>query len=296
MAERRMFSLSVVDSDAFLDMPLSSQALYFHLSMRADDDGFVNNPKKIQRTIGASDGDAEMLVVRKFIMPFETGVVVIRHWRINNLLRRDRYRETVYQDEKKKLSVDDVGVYSYKAGNQLATNGQPNGNQLATQYSIGKDSKGKSSIGEDTKSCREEGKDITVTDKPEREVPTRGIIGYDSHEYALSFMDEFNSIEGVKKCVKMHYAREISISTICNSFTEDEIYKAFDNLRDSDFLRGKVTGTNGKAFQCDFDWFINLANFTKVLEGKYNEDTSADQAAESKELKPEDYLNQGSDL
>ena len=155
MAERRMFSLSVVDSDAFLDMPLSSQALYFHLSMRADDDGFVNNPKKIQRTIGASDGDAEMLVVRKFIMPFETGVVVIRHWRINNLLRRDRYRETVYQDEKKKLSVDDVGVYSYKAGNQLATNGQPNGNQLATQYSIGKESKGKSSIGEDTKSCRE---------------------------------------------------------------------------------------------------------------------------------------------
>jgi hypothetical protein len=187
-------------------------------------------------------------------------------------------------------------VYSYKAGNQLATNGQPTGNQLATQYSKGKESIGKSSIGEDTKSCREEGKDITVTDKPEREVPTRGIIGYDSHEYALSFMDEFNSIEGVTKCMKLHVARECSISTICNSFSEDEIYKAFDNLRASDFLRGKVAGTNGKTFSCDFDWFITLANFTKVLEGKYNEKPASDQTAETKELTAEDYLNQGGSL
>ena len=105
MAERRMFAKTIIDSDAFLEMPLSSQALYFHLSMRADDDGFINNPKKIQRVIGASEDDLKLLVAKSFIIPFESGIVVIKHWKIHNYIQSDRYKPTVYREEKALLNV-----------------------------------------------------------------------------------------------------------------------------------------------------------------------------------------------
>ena len=130
MAERRMFAKTVIDSDAFLDMPLSTQALYFHLSMRADDDGFINNPKKIQRMIGCADDDLKLLIAKNFIIPFESGVVVIKHWKIHNYIRNDRYKETVYQEEKAQLDIK---------GNQAYTLGIPNGYQMDTQDRLGKD-------------------------------------------------------------------------------------------------------------------------------------------------------------
>lgn len=103
MADRRMFSKKIIDSDEFLDLPLSSQALYFHLSMRADDDGFVNNVKRIRGMIGASDDDLKLLFFRRFLIPFETGVVVIRHWKVHNYIQKDRYTPTDYQEELKQL-------------------------------------------------------------------------------------------------------------------------------------------------------------------------------------------------
>lgn len=112
MAERRMFAKTIIDSDAFLDMPLSSQSLYFHLSMRADDDGFINNPKKIQRMIGASDDDAKLLRSKKFILSFETGVIVIKHWKIHNYIQKDRYKPTIYQDEMSELELKDNNGYT----------------------------------------------------------------------------------------------------------------------------------------------------------------------------------------
>ena len=112
MAERRMFAKTIIDSDAFLDMPLSAQALYFHLAMRADDDGFVNNPKKVQRMIGASDDDCRLLILKHFILTFENGVIVIKHWRIHNYIAKDRYKPTVYQEELKRLEVKDNKAYS----------------------------------------------------------------------------------------------------------------------------------------------------------------------------------------
>ena len=133
MAERRMFAKTIIDSDAFLDMPLSAQALYFHLSMRADDDGFVNNPKKIQRMIGASDDDCKLLIMKRFILAFETGVIVIKHWRVHNYIRNDRYKETVYQEEKSEILLKENGVYTKK--NNL---GIPNDNQMDTQVRLGK--------------------------------------------------------------------------------------------------------------------------------------------------------------
>lgn len=113
MAEKRMFSKTIIDSDAFLDMSLSTQALYFHLSMRADDDGFVNNPKKIQRMIGAGDDELKMLIAKKFIIPFESGICVIKHWRIHNYIQKDRYKETVYKEEKAHLILKDNKSYKY---------------------------------------------------------------------------------------------------------------------------------------------------------------------------------------
>ena len=154
--------MKIVDSDAFLDMPLSSQALYFHLNMRADDDGFVNNPKRIQRTIGASEDDLKLLIAKRFLICFESGVVVIKHWRMHNLLRKDRYNSTQYGELMDTLEVKGNGAYTEKgeddtpmlAGNQVATEWQPNGNQVATQYSIGQCSEDQESAGEKKKAIR----------------------------------------------------------------------------------------------------------------------------------------------
>lgn len=152
MAEKRMFTKKIVDSDAFLDMPLSTQCLYFHLNMRADDDGFVNNPKKIQRMVGASEDDLKLLIAKRFVLVFENGVIVIKHWRMHNTLRKDRYNPTQYQEQMQKLILKDNGSYTEKPlekpsevpaglpGNQMATCWQPDGNQMAPQYSIDKDS------------------------------------------------------------------------------------------------------------------------------------------------------------
>lgn len=112
MAERRMFSKKIIDSDAFLDMPLTTQALYFHLSMRADDDGFVSNAKRIKTMIGASDDDLKLLIVKRFVLTFESGVVVIKHWRIHNYIQKDRYTPTTYVEEKSTLSLDAKNAYT----------------------------------------------------------------------------------------------------------------------------------------------------------------------------------------
>lgn len=117
MAQKRMFSKMITNSDDFLEMPDSSQNLYFHLSMNADDDGFINNWKSILRMTGHKEDDLKVLIAKSFIIPFESGVVVIKHWRINNYLRSDRYVETKFKDEKSSLVLDENMVY------QLDTNG-----------------------------------------------------------------------------------------------------------------------------------------------------------------------------
>jgi len=112
MAERRMFAKTIVLSDAFLDMPLGARCLYMTMGMLADDDGFVNNPKSIMRQSGATTDDLRILIEKKFIIPFESGVIVIKHWRINNYLQKDRYQETKYIEEKAQLQIDEKGAYT----------------------------------------------------------------------------------------------------------------------------------------------------------------------------------------
>lgn len=114
MAERRMFAKTIIDSDAFLDMPISTQCLYFHLAMRADDEGFINKPKSILRTVGTSEDDLKLLIAKRFIIPFESGIVVIKHWKIHNYIQKDRFKATKYTDEKELISVNENGVYKPK--------------------------------------------------------------------------------------------------------------------------------------------------------------------------------------
>ena len=145
MAERRMFAKTIIDSDAFLDMPTSAQALYFHLAMRADDEGFVNSPRKIMRMVGASEDDARLLLMKKFIIAFDSGVIVIKHWRIHNYIQSDRFKPTSYREEREKLTIKDNGAYTLDTGciQDVSTS--------ETQVRLGKDSIDKDSIGEDRK-------------------------------------------------------------------------------------------------------------------------------------------------
>jgi len=135
-----MFAKTIMDSDAFLDMPLSTQALYFHLSMRADDDGFINNPKKIQRMIGCADDDFKLLIMKKFIIPFESGIVVIKHWKIHNYIQKDRYKPTIYQEEIQKLDTKKNGTYTMKKAIPALSDTEciQNGDSLEAQVRLGK--------------------------------------------------------------------------------------------------------------------------------------------------------------
>jgi hypothetical protein len=142
MANKRMFSMTIIDSDSFLEMPLSTQALYFHLCMRADDDGFVNNAKRIQRMVNCSEDDLKVLIAKRFIIPFESGVVVIKHWKIHNYIQSDRYHPTTYTEEKAMLGMKDNKAYTLDTG--CIQGCIQDGSNVYSQNSIDKNRLGKS--------------------------------------------------------------------------------------------------------------------------------------------------------
>lgn len=146
MATKRMFSLQVVDTDKFMDMSTSAQALYFHLGMHGDDDGFVASPRKIARSAGCNDDDIKLLAAKGFIIPFDSGVVVITDWKLNNSIKTDRYTPTIYQKERAMLQAETTGRYC--VGTKMDPNRFQDGSKVDPQYSIGKDSIDKSSIEE----------------------------------------------------------------------------------------------------------------------------------------------------
>ena len=194
MAERRMFAKTIIDSDAFLDMPLSAQCLYFHLSMRADDDGFINNPKKIQRMIGGSDDDAKILIMKKFIIPFESGIVVIKHWKIHNYIQKDRYKETKYLEEKSQLGVKENNAYTLLDAPCIQS-----GYKMDTQVRLGQDSLelGKESKEETpartTKHIHGEHKKVRLTDEELQKLQTE----YGNAQELIQYLDEYKAMKGV---------------------------------------------------------------------------------------------------
>lgn len=139
MAERRMFTKKITESDAFLEMPMSAQCLYFHLNMSADDDGFVNNPKRIQRLVGASDDDMKLLIAKSFIIVFDSGIIVIKHWKMHNYIQADRYKPTDYTDEKSMLYLKKNKAYTLTESDMYT--------KCIQDVSIGKDRLGKDRLG-----------------------------------------------------------------------------------------------------------------------------------------------------
>ena len=218
MANRRMFSLDVIDTDNFLDMPLSAQGLYFHLGMRADDDGFIASPKKITKSVNASNDDLKLLIAKGYLLSFESGVVVIRHWQQNNYVRGDRYKSTIYQDEKKQLCVEN-SIYDLMV-DALDTNDIPNGNQMTTkrdtngipvvdkldtQVRLGKVSIGKDSIDnvyctelESSSSMPAEKAAITLTlnDKSEYPIFDKDIVAWKELYPNVDIVQELRKMKG----------------------------------------------------------------------------------------------------
>lgn len=148
MAERRMFAKTIVTSDAFLDMPASTRCLYFLLGMVADDDGFVNNPKSIMRQAGATIDDMNLLIAKRFILTFQSGVVVIKHWCVHNTIQKDRYKETKYLEEKSTLMLDGNKAYT-EAVSEVYPECIQDVSNPGPQVRLGKDRLGEVRVGED---------------------------------------------------------------------------------------------------------------------------------------------------
>lgn len=244
MAERRMFAKTIIDSDAFLDMPLSTQSLYFHLSMRADDDGFINSTKKIQRLLGCTDDDLRILFAKNFIIPFEDGVCVIKHWKIHNLIQKDRYKPTVYGEHKQQLSLKNNNVYT------MDTKWIQNVSILEPQVRLGKVSLGKEKL---TSSS-----DAVVITKVIDDCPHQEIIAL-YHEH-LPMLTQIRSwTDKRRKALKARWSEDKKRQSI------DWWEGLFKFIAESDFLTGK----DGK-WQADLEWIIQSQNLVKIIEGKYH--------------------------
>lgn len=185
MAERRMFAKKITESDSFLDMPSSTQMLYFHLSMNADDDGFVNNPKKIQRMCGASDDDFKLLIAKSFVILFESGIIVIKHWKMHNYIQSDRYRPTDYVDEKSMLGVKKNKAYTLDESKMYT--------KCIQDVSVGKDSIGKNSIVKDSKGESVRGEKAKRFIPPSVEEVEQYCIERSNNIDAQSFIDFYES-------------------------------------------------------------------------------------------------------
>lgn len=170
MAQRRMFSKEITSSDDFVDMPASSRLLYYDLGMEADDEGFIGNARMLSRAYGASNDDLKLLVSKGFILMFPSGVTVVKDWNLNNRIRKDRLKPTIYTNEKSSLILDTKG--SYLLGNQMSTIPQPSGNQMSAQDRLGKDRLGK---------------DNNMSDKSDEVIPYSEIISYLNEKAGRSF-------------------------------------------------------------------------------------------------------------
>lgn len=252
-----MFSGIIVDSDKFLDMPLSTQALYFHLGMRADDEGFIGSPKKIIRAVNCTEDDLKILISKGFVICFDSGIVVITHWKLHNTIPKDRFKATVYEDEKSKITEKNNKSYELKepiVNNLVTTCIQPASN-TETQYKLSQIKLNKD---------KEESMSTTVD--------TRSAFDYQS------VVNSFNSIcSSLPSVQKITDKRRKAIKNAASLIGEMSFEEYFKQIESSDFLSGR----NGKWTGCCFDWVLNGANLTKVIEGNYvNKQPQANQTVE----------------
>ena len=215
MAQRRMFSPDIVSSEEFVTMPISSQALYFHLGMNADDDGFVQ-PKLVMRTLGANDDDLKVLLAKRFLLSFDGGVVVIKHWLIHNMIRGDRYKPTRFQDEKKLLKVKENKAYT-----ELNKLGCQNDNQMAPQVRLGKVRLGKIENAVETTAPF-----IFKDYLKELENDKRRHINVIGHYFEVKGL-KFDTREQANSALKRHLRASVEVA----KFSDKEIVKATEQAR-----------------------------------------------------------------
>ena len=259
MSDKRMFSKQIIDSDAFLEMPLSTQALYFHLSMRADDDGFVDCPKKIQRMVRANDDDFRLLLSKRYILIFESGVIVIKHWRIHNTIKKDRYKPTVYIEEKAQLALKANNAYTEKDKVEkdenpivqtIGTTLEPERNQDGNTISIDKVNKDKyidSTIVESSSDVND---------------------GQGKYDWLIEAWNNL-SVTGIKPIYKLAEGtkRLTNVRARVRQYGKEDVLRAINNINNSKFLQGN----NKSGWTITFDWFVLPTNFAKVLEGNYED-------------------------
>lgn len=240
MANKRMININLVDSDKFLEMPPTTQNLYFHLCVRADDDGFVNSPKKIQRMICANDDDLKLLITKGYIIPFESGVIVITHWKVHNTIQKDRYHKTQYENELKRLSYSDNGEYVKKDIGVFNKNIECIQDGYKMETELDKTRLDKTRLD----------KISTVSKTPYQEI----INLY--HEICIRLPKTMKVTNNRKKSIKARYeeyGKNIEV-----------FKKLFKKANDSDFLCGVSTD-----WKANFDWLMNQQNMAKVLEDRY---------------------------
>lgn len=204
MAQKRMFDKNITCDDDFLELSAKAQALYFHIGMIADDDGLTKNYKLYMKALDADENDLNSLVDKNFLYRFNSDIIVVKHWLINNTVRKDRYRETIYKDEYNQLEIAPNGEYIIKDNNGL-----PSGNQLATQYSIVKNSKEEKRIEE----CSVvENREETTTTSTDGNIPYEKIIKC------------LKDNSGIDHDVNDEESRNLIYELYKNNHTEDEIY------------------------------------------------------------------------
>lgn len=237
VANKRMININLVDSDKFLEMPPTTQNLYFHLCVRADDDGFVNSPRRIQRTVCANDDDLKLLIAKEYVIPFESGVIVITHWKIHNTIQKDRYHTTQYENELRELTTKKNGEYTFK--NSLDTKCIQNVSKLETEL------------------------DKTRLDKTR--LDKTSTLSKVPYQRIINLYNEICS--NLPKVVKSTENRKKTVQARFKEYDEDvEVFKRlFNKANESDFLCGK----NERQWHADFDWLLNQQNMAKVLEDRY---------------------------
>ena len=279
MAERRMFAKSIVLSDAFLDMPLSARCLYFTLGMMADDDGFVGSPKSIMRQCGATSDDLKILLAKRYVLGFDSGVLVIKHWKLNNYLQNDRHHSTTYLEEMATLTLDGKGAYTEK-NPSVYTECIQNVSKMYTEDRIGKDSIGNNIVLSYT-NVPDNTHSSSVEDEPQKQPRAR--VDY------IEIINLYNAI-----CVSLCHVDNLSedrkkaIKARLTKYKVEDFKRLFLKAESSDFLKG----SNERNWTANFDWLIKDKNMAKVLDGNYDNNTKKYSKGTGKAFKPRDVNGQ----
>lgn len=242
MAQRRMFSKEITTSDLFVEMPSSSRLLYFDLGMEADDEGFIGNARMLSRAYGASSDDLKLLATKGFIIMFQNGVTVVKDWNLNNKLRKDRIKPTIYTEEKSMLTVDITG--SYQLGNQMPTICQPDVNQMSAQDRLGKDRLGEDSID-------------NMSDKSDVSIPYFEIIDYLNEKTGRSF----RNVDANKKLIKARWNDGYKLDdfkAVIDNMVANWSGKEFNGTPAENYLQPKTLFSN------KFDSYLNQIPKTYV--------------------------------